>query len=98
VRKASDFTWGPPQGEAVKMMLEYREQFSNLVYINADNTVIIDNLFIKGYAVGIYLLNNHRINQLAFIANASLGHTPSIHSLKTQYGLPMKHSAHAMLS
>jgi hypothetical protein len=42
VQKASDFSWEPHQEEAVKFILKYRKQFSNLIYINADNTVIID--------------------------------------------------------
>jgi hypothetical protein len=32
--------------------------------------------------IGIYSLSNHRLNQLAFIANTTLGQMPNIHSLK----------------
>jgi hypothetical protein len=48
-KKASDFTWGSPQEEALKIILEYIKHFSNLIYINVDSTMIIDILYIKGY-------------------------------------------------
>jgi hypothetical protein len=48
VKNASDFIWGPSQDKAIEIILEYIEQFHNLIYINADKTVIIDISFIKG--------------------------------------------------
>jgi hypothetical protein len=60
--------------------------------------VIIDILFIKGYDNWNIFVKQPQIKQLAFIANASLGQVPSIHSLKKQYGQPMKYSACATVS
>ena len=66
MKKASDFTWGPPQEEAVKFILEYIEQFSNLIYINADNPVVTDILFIKGYGNWNIFVQQPQIKPIGF--------------------------------
>jgi hypothetical protein len=40
---------GVAQDKAVKIILVYIEQFNNLMYMNTDNKVMIDALFIKEY-------------------------------------------------
>ncbi|XP_029424789.1 uncharacterized protein LOC115072250 [Nannospalax galili] len=48
-KKAEEFTWGKEQEQAVKVTLEYIAQFRNLNFVQPDDTIIIDLLYMAGY-------------------------------------------------